>query len=146
MKKVRILSFAFIIAISISCTEVNPLEQIAPGVVIRTDKENYWLPSGVFVDTIRMTVWNNTSRKVNRLHPYETIQLFDGQNWKRYGNVEIIDRSLTSGSSLRFKTETWIFGYYGKEGKYRFIGEFIFDGEDTLSHSISNEFYLSFQK
>ena len=145
MKKVRTLSFAFIITISISCTDVGPLEQIAPEVVIGTDRNSYWLPATNFADTIFITVWNNTARKIYRVHPYETIQFFDGQQWKRYGNVEIMDRDLAGGASTRFKTSTSLFRNR-PEGKYRFIGEYIFDGEDTLSHSTSNDFYLAVKK
>ncbi len=143
MKNVRFFVLLILIVISISCSETNPLEQIPPDIIIRTDRNSYWIPTENFADTILVTVWNNTTRNVYRLHPFETIQFFDGQKWKRYGNVEIMDRNLVSGSSTRFKTSTSLFARNALEGKYRFIGEYIFDGEDTLSHSISNDFFLS---
>lgn len=146
MKNVRLLIVPILIAISISCSDANPLEQLSPDVIIRTDRNNYWLPSGNFADTIWITVWNNTTRKIYRLHPYETTQIFDGKNWKRFGFAEILDRDLASGANTRFKTSTSLFLGNAPEGKYRFIGEYIFEGEDTLSHSISNDFYLSIKK
>lgn len=143
--------FVLICCLSISCND-SILESEESGVVVRTDRTEYYFSEENFKDTIKIHAINKTGKNLAWLNPNEQVQVKTEKGWLPIGYVDIVRKPIKPFESVnawitlnRCDGNNWVCEYM-KERVYRFQAEALFGGELELSYYYSNEFYMRIKK